>query len=127
MLASEIVPCLFVGSKDAAQNFLGEVICVLEQPYWNGHRAGRWMPILDDGVATRANLDRVAFTIERLLMNRKRVLVHCGQGVERSPLAVAWYLRSYRDYTLDDAYALLKRKRPEVEDHRAWLEPVRTS
>ena len=50
-----------------------------------------------------------------------RVLVHCEEGCERAPLVVAWFLKTRRAMTLDEAYELLKSRRPIVEDRRRWL------
>lgn len=46
---------------------------------------------------------------------------NCAQGVERSPLAVAWYLFRKRGMNFDEAYDLVKQKRPVAQDRRAWL------
>lgn len=54
----------------------------------------------------------------------QRVLVHCLAGMERSPLAIAWYLYTKLGMTLDGAYELLKQKRPIVTDCRSWLDKV---
>jgi hypothetical protein len=34
---------------------------------------------------------------------------------------IAWFLRTRRAMTLDQAYALLKSRHPMVEDRRRWL------
>jgi len=34
---------------------------------------------------------------------------------------VAWFLKNRRGMTLDEAYALLKSRRPMVVDRRRWL------
>jgi protein-tyrosine phosphatase len=34
---------------------------------------------------------------------------------------VAWFLKTRRGKTLDEAYALLKSRRPIVVDRRRWL------
>jgi len=76
------------------------------------------MPFLAEGVVT---LDKTADLIDTELALGHRVLVHCEEGSERAPLAVAWFLKTKRGKTLDEAYALLKSKRPIVEDRRRWL------
>lgn len=53
-----------------------------------------------------------------------RVLVHCGAGMERSPLTIAWYLVKYHGDVfpdLDAAYDYIKRLRPIVQDRQSWL------
>ncbi|HEY1851366.1 MAG TPA: dual specificity protein phosphatase, partial [Candidatus Binataceae bacterium] len=77
-----------------------------------------WIPFLAEGISS---LDITAGVIDNALAAGRRVLVHCGAGSERAQLTVAWFLHRRRAMSLDDAYDLLKRKRPIVQDRRAWL------
>jgi dual specificity MAP kinase phosphatase len=76
------------------------------------------MPFLKNGWAT---LESTAALIDHALRLDLRVLVHCEEGCERAPLTVAWFLHRRRAMTLDEAYALMKRRRPIIEDRRRWL------
>lgn len=77
---------------------------------------------LTDWEATLPQLDKIAEVIEYARdPNRGPVLVHCGGGIERSPLAVAWYLFRKCGMTFEEAYDLVKMKRPIAQDRRAWL------
>jgi protein-tyrosine phosphatase len=115
---SEIVPGLFVGDLQDAQKFDGVIISVLpDVPEAEPPRAIH-MPFLADGVAS---LERTAALIDEQLALGNRVLVHCEEGCERAPLVIAWFLKTRRGNTLDEAYALLKSRRPMVEDRRRWL------
>jgi protein-tyrosine phosphatase len=115
---SEIVAGLFVGDLQDAQRFEGVVISVLpdfpdaEPPH------AIHLPFLARG---SESMDETADVIEAALARGERVLVHCEEGCERAPLVVAWFLRARRGMTLDEAYALLKSRRPIVEDRRHWL------
>ena len=77
------------------------------------------LPFLING---RATLDSTAGLIDAALALDQRVLVHCEEGSERTPLVVAWFLHTRRKMSLEAAYNLLKRKRPIVRDRRKWLE-----
>ena len=83
------------------------------------------MPILGpDGKADPYLLDEVSRTIDETwpaLRMSRNVLVHCGAGVERSPLAVAWWMHFRFNYNFDEAYEWIKRQRPVVEDRRSWI------
>ena len=115
---SEIIPSLFVGDLQDALDFEGTIISVLpDLPEIEPPHAIH-MPVLADGVAS---LDRTAALIEDELALGHRVLVHCEEGCERAPLVVAWFLKTKRGKTLDEAYALLKSRRPIIEDRRRWL------
>jgi Dual specificity phosphatase, catalytic domain len=115
---SEIITNLFLGDLQDAGRFDGMIISVLPdamdpQP----HRTIR-LPFLANG---RATLDSTSALIDAGLRLGMPVLVHCEEGCERAPLAVAWFLKTRRGMTLDEAYALIKSRRPIVKDRRSWL------
>jgi len=115
---SEIIEGLFVGDLQDARRFDGTIISVLPDLPEGEPPQAIQMPFLAEGVVT---LDKTADLIDTELALGHRVLVHCEEGSERAPLAVAWFLKTKRGKTLDEAYALLKSKRPIVEDRRRWL------
>jgi protein-tyrosine phosphatase len=45
-------------------------------------------------------------------------------GMERSVLAVVWYLYNYQDMTIDEAYDVVGWKRPIAADRREWVMQV---
>jgi len=115
---SEIIAGLFVGDLQDAQKFAGTIISVLPDVPEGEPPHAIQMPFLAEGVAT---LDKTAALIDAELALGHRVLVHCEEGCERAPLVVAWFLKTKRGMTLDEAYALLKSRRPIVVDRRRWL------
>src|SRR5271167_3481316 len=115
---SEIIPGLFVGDLQDAKKFDGTIISVLPDVPQDEPPQAIHMPFLAEGVVT---LDRTAALIDDELAQGRRVLVHCEEGCERAPLVVAWFLKTRRGQTLDEAYALLKSARPIVVDRRRWL------
>jgi len=115
---SEIIAGLFVGDLQDAQKFDGTIITVLPDLPEGEPPHAIQMAFLAEGVVT---LDKTAALIEQELALGHRVLVHCEEGCERAPLVVAWFLKTKRGMTLDEAYALLKSRRPIVEDRRRWL------
>ena len=68
----------------------------------------------------RDTLDSLADTIANALDEDSdtRVVVHCAMGIERSPLTVVWYLYQYNGFTLDEAYALVRKARPVAVERR---------
>jgi protein-tyrosine phosphatase len=115
---NEIVANLFVGDLQDAARFDGIVISVLPELLESEPRRAILMPFMANG---RATLDSTAAVIDAALERNQRVLVHCEEGCERAPLVVAWFLKTRRGMTLDEAYALMKSRRPIVQDRRRWL------
>jgi protein-tyrosine phosphatase len=115
---TEVIPGLFVGDLQDAQRFHGTIISVLPDVPEAEPLHAIHMPFLADGVES---LERTAALIDDELAQGHRVLVHCEEGCERAPLVVAWFLKTRRGMTLDQAYVLLKARRPIVEDRRRWL------
>ena len=68
-----------------------------------------------------AALGALCKIIHMALEAGERVLVHCGAGMERSPLVVMWYLYTWKDMSWDEAYALVKSKRQCVYERREWV------
>lgn len=124
---TEILAELHVGDLGDCLNWTGAKICVLENP--DTIAGCVHQPILEglrvDGspIARKANLEKVAVFFDAFRFNGIRpVLVHCGAGIERSPLTAAYILVTRYGYTWENAYQLLMSKRPQVQDRRHWLE-----
>ena len=115
---SEIIPNLFVGDLQDAQRFDGMIINVLPDLIEGEPAHAIHMPFLARGLET---LEGTAVLIDDGLARGERVLVHCEEGCERAPLTVAWFLHRRRGMSLDEAYSLMKRQRPMIEDRRRWL------
>jgi Dual specificity phosphatase, catalytic domain len=119
---SEIAPGVFVGGwKDAAQ-FEGTRFCVLDEPP-EEMPVGSHVPIYrePEGRAIPKNLDRLAVAIGAARGKGERVLVFCGHGVRRGPLAGAWYLHRTEGLTLDEAFEQVRSARPQAEPPRSWI------
>jgi protein-tyrosine phosphatase len=146
---NEVVPGLWVSGYGEWTDAVYDedkwlVVCVLENCEQEGFK--RYEPIphtkhypllrgeqMDNGYyatrfpASKQALDQVASEIAMGLREGRNVLVHCGAGVERSPLAIAWYLSKSMGINVDAAYDIIRRVRPNVFDRQSWLpweEPV---
>lgn len=136
---TEILPRLYLGDLADARLFTGTVICTMNAWPEAGNPYALWIPVVraplcltgsdregvpvppDQITAIPQQLDLAADVIHDRLKEGQRVMVHCREGKERSPLTVAWYLRGYVGMPLDDGYALLRSLRPMVIDRRQWL------
>ena len=120
--ASEIAPGVFVGGWKDALRFEGSRFCVLDEAPPD-MPAATHVRIYDDrgDRAIPANLDGLARAMRDARATGKPVLVFCGHGVRRSPLAGAWYLRRTEGLTLGEAYERVRAVRPKVEEAQEWI------
>lgn len=120
--ASEIAPGVFVGGWKEALAFEGERFCVLDEKPDDMPKATH-IPIYDDRADRPIveNLDRVAEGIQEARKRNEPVIVFCGHGIRRSPMAGAWYLHRYENLSLDEAYDRIRAVRPKVEHARDWV------
>ena len=128
---NQITDTLYLSGMHAAAKFDGHRLCVHEMtPTYEGQY--HHIPILTTrpnsksdrtgAVASIEALDRAADLIGDYVSRGERLLVHCYGGVERSPLTLAWYFaRSKKFDTLQEAYDMMKAKRPVVSERFFWL------
>jgi protein-tyrosine phosphatase len=119
---SEIATGVFVGGWNDAVEFDGTRFCVLDDEPKDMPPAVHVQIYDEEG--DRANvqsLDRLAAAVGAAREKGDRVLVFCGHGVRRSPLAGAWFLRRTDGLTLDQAYERIRAVRPKVEHARDWV------
>jgi protein-tyrosine phosphatase len=123
---SEIAPGVFVGGWNDALQFQGVRFCVLDEAPPDMPKATHF-PIYDERTdhANTKNLDRLAEAIGIAHAAGEPVLVFCGHGVRRSPLAGAWYLRRSQGLPLDAAYDRIRAVRPKIEHAREWMSTAR--
>lgn len=136
---TEVLSGLFLGGLEDARGFPGNVLCVMNAWPLDGHPEAVWIPVVaapttrllgpEAGPPARLfalpqQLDLAATVMDRFVSRLTPLLVHCRYGLERSPLAVAWFLRHRLGWSWDEAYGLLRRKRPEIQDRRDWLPEV---
>jgi protein-tyrosine phosphatase len=119
---SEIAPGVFVGGWNDAIKFEGARFCVLDEAPKDMPPATH-VPIYseEEDRANTKNLDRLAEEIGAARAKGEPVLLFCGHGVRRSPLAGAWYLRRSQGLSLDEAYDRVRAARPKVEHARQWI------
>jgi len=127
MTYNKILENLYLGDIPDAINFdkeipKGRIIVVLESRPPNEPFKAFHVPILSSsGHVHSLQLDQIACTIDSILQQKIDLLIHCAAGIERSPLMTAWYLHKFRNMTMNEAYTLIKEKRPQIADRQSWL------
>jgi len=120
---AEVAPGVFVGGWNDAVAFEGTRFCVLDEKPSEMPPATH-IAIYDDGTgsAIRSNLDRLAREIGAARAAGRPVLVFCGHGIRRSPLAAAWYLHRSEQLPLEAAFERVRAVRPRAEPPSSWME-----
>jgi protein-tyrosine phosphatase len=122
---AEFAPGLFVGGWNDAVRFEGARFCVLDEAPPDMPPATH-LPIYDENGDRPivSNLNRLADAMKAARSKNEPVLVFCGHGVRRSPLAAAWYLHRVEQLPLDEAYDRIRAVRPRIEHARDWIGDV---
>ena len=126
-MATQIRPWLRVGPQTdvPAERARGSFILnVLEAEPTTPYDA--WIPVLradgEEVVADPAKLDRVAAEVQRLRDEGRVVYLHCGQGMERSPMTIAWVLwRAGEAKSFDAAYDEVQRVHRDTQRRDSWI------
>jgi hypothetical protein len=131
MTYNEIIKGLFVGDIKDPEYFRssypdGVIINILEGGAIDPERRDYlWVPLLYPLTTypkvNKTNKELIMKLIHENLIQGKNILVHCGAGMERSPLVVACYLKEYHMLSLDEAYKVVKTHRRQTIDRRDWL------
>jgi protein-tyrosine phosphatase len=64
-------------------------------------------------------IDKVIGIIEE--NSSAKILVHCIEGVDRSPYIVASIIAQKNNLRLNEAYQIVKKARPIIKEHHEWL------
>jgi hypothetical protein len=119
---SEIAPGVFVGGWNDALKFEGARFCVLDDAP-DDRPPSAHVPIYEESKdqAIPANLDRLAADVGAARAQGQPVLMFCGHGIRRAPLAGAWYLHRAEGLPLAKAYERVRAARPKIEEAREWI------
>ncbi len=120
---SEVAPGVYVGGWNDALRFDGARYCVMDTVPDEEVPADVRLPVYDPTKDRphRENLDQLAELVSAARAQGRPVLLFCGYGIRRAPLAAAWYLHRAEGLSLDAAYDRIRRVRPKVEHVRQWV------
>jgi len=72
----------------------------------------------------KMELRTAVFLLDLLSGKFKKILVHCGAGIDRAPFVVAYWIctQDYRSSAfIHRAYKTVKEKRPQIKEHMEWV------
>jgi protein-tyrosine phosphatase len=127
-VVTEILPNLFLGDLTDAKRWQGFAVTVIEYRLPELPITVVHIPIVDtnnsasDDVYTLfAQLEALVTVVDAAMARGEKALISCGQGMERSPLTVVWYLCRRKEMSVGESYRRVKQKRPQVIEHPEWL------
>ncbi len=136
-MADKIFDSIYLGDREDGLTFEGEIICVLQDIPKGEPKEALWIPVVRSSItltddqliaeqdeyvyAQRSNLDLIANILEKNRKKNIKTLVHCIGGIERSPLAIVYWLHKYHGFTYDGAYTYVASKRPQIMNRLIWL------
>ena len=65
---------------------------------------------------------KIAILLTALSNLKAKVLVHCLEGIDRTPFIVMLYFAQKNSMTFKDAYGFVKQKRSSTRFHWEWVE-----
>jgi protein-tyrosine phosphatase len=133
-IPSEIMTYLFLGSYRHSVNrsYLLEkkivhILCVAEDAKPVNPKQYRFLhvPISDFGDTVLVDVLPECFEfIDEAKKKGRAVLVHCSQGINRSPTVVIAYLMAKEGWSLRKAYDHVKSKRRMISPHELYFEQL---
>jgi len=73
-----------------------------------------WNPLIDDGTDTTERLEQAIKTLEVLLSDNKKVLVHCMGGISRSATLIATFIAYDKNISFEAAIRAVQRYHPQA-------------
>jgi protein-tyrosine phosphatase len=84
-----------------------------------------WLPLMDVGVPVPDWKIRLgANFIHRAMVEGKNVLVHCGEGRNRSGLMVAAYMVLYEEYAATQAIEVIRSERENALTNETFVKQI---
>lgn len=130
---SRINDYLWLGSARHASNrvFLEKhgiayILCVHTSMRMHSGFTQKHVPLSDYGETDllEKSLDKCIQFIDSARKTGKCVLVHCHQGINRSPTVVLAYLMAREQLSLEAAYNLTVARRPQICPHEKYMEQL---
>ncbi|KAG6828986.1 hypothetical protein H0H92_006108 [Tricholoma furcatifolium] len=127
---------LYVGSLSAVdkdllvQHNISHLVQVLDAPWIplsekDGFSCHRIQILDQSSVDLKPHLEAACNYIDRALRSGRNVLVHCQQGISRSPAIVIAYLIRNHGMSYDNAFALIKRQRACIKPNPGFVAALR--
>lgn len=83
-----------------------------------------FLPVADREPLPGGTIEQAVQLIDTEISAGRRVLVHCSQGISRSPAIAIGYLHQCHDVSVTQALAMVQRARPQAAPHPALLASI---
>ncbi len=72
-------------------------------------------------IVNHERAEKISILLVALFALKARVLVHCLEGIDRTPFIVMLYVARKYNMNHKDAYQFVKQRRPQTHFHWNWL------
>jgi len=121
-IISWVTPRIGVTSRDGVPQALEDghfVINTAEEQFNNAHIK---IPVKVGSGQVLRQLNQIKDIMGNVLTTTdQKIVVHCAMGMERSVLAVVWFMANTWGMTLENALAKVQEKRPIALDRLSWI------
>ena len=121
-IISWVTPRIGVTSRDGVPQALEDghfVINTAEEQFNNAHVK---IAVKVGSGHVLEQLNQIKMIMDNVLTTTdQKIVVHCAMGMERSVLAVVWFMANKWGMTLENALAKVQEKRPIALDRLSWI------
>jgi len=119
---SWITPRIGVTSRDGVPQALEEGHFVINTAEEQINKAHIKIPVEAGSGQVLRQLNQIKDIMGNVLTTTdQKIVVHCAMGMERSVLAVVWFMANTWGMTLENALAKVQEKRPIALDRLSWI------
>lgn len=83
-----------------------------------------FLPVADREPMSGALIEQAVRLIDTEISAGRRVLIHCSQGISRSPAIAVCYLYQCHEMSVSSALEMVRRARPQAAPHPALLASI---
>ncbi len=127
----EVIPGLFLGNYKAASNekLLSEnkievifnLVESLENRFPDNIVYHNFKISDSSNFTLDERVSEINVHLHNYLSNNRRVLVHCRQGISRSPSVIIAFLIKFKDFSFEQAFSFVRSKAKNIEPNFGFL------
>ena len=132
---SELLPFLFIGADSISRDHITlqklEISCIIDCTlnkinHFENDGIQYYNVMVNDYPSEPINkfFEGSVEFIEKAILNKKKVLIHCTMGISRSPTIALAYLLKAKKMSLIEAYKFMKEKRTMISPNCGFMKQL---